>query len=80
MTKKILEVENTHQEGAKLNLTIDIAPADCFLMCKELFFHLKEHEKKELIQEFLKGQTVEVPDKDESNKDSEKKRCRTLTI
>ncbi len=58
MAKKVLEVGNKHQEGARLNLTIDIAPEDCFLMCKELFSNLKEHEQKELIEEWTKVKVI----------------------
>ncbi len=66
MNKKVLEVNNKHQEGAKLNLTIDIAPEDCFLMCKELFNNLKDHEQKELIGDYLKERVgEEIPNQND---------------
>jgi len=62
MTKKILEVNSKHQEGAKLNLTIDIAPGDCFVMCKELFNNLKDHEKKEMMVQYIEKSNLSFCD------------------
>jgi len=46
-----IEVAPQHTEGAKINLTIDLAPEDCFIMCKQLFDKLKDDEKDEITKE-----------------------------
>lgn len=50
----IIEVGPQHQEGAKINLTVDLAPGDCFIMCKQLFNRLKDYEKNEVVSEYMK--------------------------
>ena len=51
-----IEVSPQHSEGAKINLTIDLAPGDCFIMCKQLFEKLKDYEKAEIISAHNKEQ------------------------
>jgi hypothetical protein len=52
--EKVIEVGNKNSEGAKINLTIDLAPVDCYIMCKQLFDKLKSHEKAEIVEAFNK--------------------------
>ena len=40
-----IEVASKEVEGAKINLTIDLAPEDCYIMCGQLFDKLKNHQK-----------------------------------
>jgi len=49
----IIEVGPQHQEGAKINLTVDLAPGDCFIMCRQLFERLKDYEKEEIVNKYL---------------------------
>ncbi len=51
-----IEVGNKQAEGAKINLTIDLAPGDCYVMCKQLFEKLKEREKAEIIEAYEETQ------------------------
>lgn len=44
--------------GAKINLTIDLAPPDCYVMCKQLFSRLEEVEKRDIVDEYLKSKGV----------------------
>lgn len=53
-----LQAGPQHQEGARINLTVDLSPGDCFTMCKELFGRLKDHEKKGIMDEYLKSKGV----------------------
>jgi len=52
----IIEVGSKHSEGAKINLTIDLAPADCYVMCKQLFEKLNKDEKIEIIKAYYDAQ------------------------
>ena len=58
MSEKIIEVSPQHQEGARINLNIDLSPGDCLIMCQQLFERLKEYEKKDIIDSYLKSKGV----------------------
>lgn len=53
-----LEASPQHQEGARINLNVDLAPGDCYMMCKQLFVRLKDHEKKEILDDYLRENGV----------------------
>jgi len=56
--EKVIEVENKQSEGAKINLTIDLAPEDCYVMCKQLFDKLKIKEKDEIVNSYFEAKKV----------------------
>lgn len=58
MGAAVLEASPQHQEGARINLSVDLAPGDCYMMCKELFSKLKAHEKQTMIDDYLKSKGV----------------------
>jgi len=58
MGAAVLEASPQYQEGARINLSVDLAPGDCYMMCKELFSKLKDHEKQIMIDDYLKSKGV----------------------
>lgn len=46
------------EAGAKINLTITLAPPDCYVMCKQLFQRLEDVEKKDIVDEYLRSKGV----------------------
>jgi len=58
MNSGIIEVGPQHQEGAKINLSIDLGAGDCFVMCRQLFSRLKDYEKKEIVDEYMKDSAL----------------------
>jgi len=52
--ENIVEVASQSDAGAKINLTVDLAPEDCFIMCAQLFERLTDDEKKKIIGNYIK--------------------------
>jgi len=50
MSNDVIEVGGAHTDGAKINLTIDLAPEDCYVMCEQLFDKLKDNEKMSIVE------------------------------
>lgn len=68
MDKKIIEVnEDEAFKGAKINLTVDISPEDCEVMCKQMFEKLNDIIKMQMIETYFESKGIkfcplEIPD------------------
>jgi len=54
MSKKFFET-TLETSGAKFNLTIDVSPTDCLIMCNELFNNLSSDDQSTIINTYLQN-------------------------
>lgn len=57
--KKVFEVNGEDGfKGAKFNLTVDVSPDDCEIMCKQLFDKLSDNIKMEMIETYFESKGI----------------------
>jgi len=67
MSKKFFET-TLETSGAKFNLTIDVSPTDCLIMCNELFNNLSSDDQSTIINTYLQNNNKKICSHNTNNK------------